>query len=368
MISTPWERRAAEHLNDLLESRTSAHGATRASADLTRATAPSADDDGLVLLTGRLEQLGASANAATSMDPDFRQRLRTRLVAVASVTPVAAEPAPVRRVSLPRRAALISATVAVLIGLSGVGFASNSAVPGDTLYTIKRSREAAQLALAGSDASRAQLHLQFAETRLDEAQSVRADAEALRKALDDMDADVRSAMRDLGGVAVERSSAAPLDAIDTFLAAQRPELEDLAADLSGGRQQRAVASLELFDQVAERSDGLRQSLECANGNVGSERSDELGPLPRRCAALPAMNPGGNQVEKPRTTPEGAPEASTAPNSAAATPSAETTPSPGVKPETSPSPNVLPSPSQNPNNGIVDSLGGILGGILGTLIG
>jgi hypothetical protein len=63
--------------------------------------------------------------------------------------------------------------------------ASNESVPGDPLYSFKRSGEQAQLVLAGSDANRGQLHLDFARTRLVEARQVAP--EAVGAVLADMD-------------------------------------------------------------------------------------------------------------------------------------------------------------------------------------
>ncbi len=65
-------------------------------------------------------------------------------------------------------AALLTGTVAV----SGVSAASGDALPGETLYDVKRSTERAQLALAGNDLGKAQLYLEFARTRIQEASEV----------------------------------------------------------------------------------------------------------------------------------------------------------------------------------------------------
>ena len=61
------------------------------------------------------------------------------------------------------------------LGAFGVSAASGDAMPGDTLYGVKRSAEQAQLALAGSDVSRGQLNLEFARKRLAEAGALGSD-------------------------------------------------------------------------------------------------------------------------------------------------------------------------------------------------
>lgn len=51
---------------------------------------------------------------------------------------------------------------------SGVVYGANKALPGDTLYPVKRSVETTQLVLTTNTAKEAKLHLQFADKRLDE--------------------------------------------------------------------------------------------------------------------------------------------------------------------------------------------------------
>ena len=70
----------------------------------------------------------------------------------------------------------VSAIVLFSGSLSTVSAASNS-LPGDTLYSVKRITEQAQLRLASLD-RRAVLHTEFAERRLDEATQLRSTGEA----------------------------------------------------------------------------------------------------------------------------------------------------------------------------------------------
>ena len=60
----------------------------------------------------------------------------------------------------------------LVVSTSGVAFASQWTIPGDTLYPVKTSLERVQLALSLSEARRAQLHIAFAERRLVEIQSL----------------------------------------------------------------------------------------------------------------------------------------------------------------------------------------------------
>jgi hypothetical protein len=60
----------------------------------------------------------------------------------------------------------------LIVSTSGVAFASQWTIPGDTLYPVKTSLERVQLALSLSEARRAQLHIAFAERRLVEIQNL----------------------------------------------------------------------------------------------------------------------------------------------------------------------------------------------------
>jgi hypothetical protein len=83
-----------------------------------------------------------------------------------------------------------------------------------------------------------------------------------------------------------------LDAVDEFVTVQRRHLIGLIGALPEQRRLHALDSLTLLEQVRERSGGLRPSLLCTSGYAGADHSDELGPLPRRCAALPEVGTSG----------------------------------------------------------------------------
>ncbi|WP_051571575.1 DUF5667 domain-containing protein [Cryptosporangium arvum] len=263
-------------------------GAHRAAEDVTD----------LVRLAERL----SSAGSQVRPDEEFRDRLRQRLIAVASVhginaepgfrppPPVDAEPAllhpfPGARRRVPRRVTVISGTLAGLVALSGVGFASSAANPGDALYGVKRSRETAQLTLARSAVARGQLHLEFARNRLAEAAAATRDQRQLDLLLNDMDSDTRLGMKDLGTAAATQHHPAPLDLVDDFARAQHRELSALAgtAGTPPLALQRIRTSLALVDQVGKRSTDLRGVLRCAEPYPG----DALGPVARECPDPPA---------------------------------------------------------------------------------
>jgi len=255
----------------------------------------------LVRLADRLGSAGAQVRA----DDEFRDRLRQRLIAVASVHGINAEPGfrpppavdrepglrafPVVRHRVPRRITVVSGTLAGLVALSGVGFASGGANPGDALYGVKRSRETAQLTLARSAVARGQLHLGFARNRLSEAAAAVRDPAQLRRLLADMDSDTRLGMADLGTAAATQHHPAPLDLVDEFAALQRRELTSLVTAPTSPAQAKARIriSLALLDRIRERSSALRPVLRCPDPFT----SDDLGPVPRPCSGSSAEGSG-----------------------------------------------------------------------------
>ena len=130
----------------------------------------------------------ASLPIAPPPDPAFRAELRAQLVAItprivaesappapaaataaqtaATAKTVPTKPERTRRFSLGRPLAVTASLVAVLaLLLGGAVWMSRKALPGDTLYGLKRASESLQLATAGSDREKAQDYLDFAATR-----------------------------------------------------------------------------------------------------------------------------------------------------------------------------------------------------------
>src|SRR5207244_13317510 len=176
--------------------------------------------------------------------------------------------------------ALLVALAGGTLAVSGVSAASADAIPGDALYGIKRSTEHAQLAFAGSDVSRGQLYLDFAKVRLGEAGALQRNAENLASVLDDMDGEMRHGSRLLTSAAIERGDVAALQAIEQFVAHQRPAVLQLSSQVSGTARSRVNTSLSLLDQMSTRVAALKQAIKCKTGSL---TLDDLGALPQSCA-------------------------------------------------------------------------------------
>ncbi|MDA1384151.1 MULTISPECIES: DUF5667 domain-containing protein [Glycomyces] len=252
----------------------------------------------LVGVTERLGGLGEQLMAASRPSQHWQDATRRRLMAVAAEEGIGVtararasavvpetKRAPVTEDMFPRRprggrrlaivAALLTGTVAV----SGVSAASGDALPGETLYGVKRSTERAQLALAGNDLGRAQLYLEFARTRIQEAADVVGDDAAVASALSDATGELRSGTRLLGEIAVESGDPAPLDYIDLFTNEHRWVLDDLVADLDGEALEAGEELAAVLEAAAVRSVELRGALDCTE--AGGE-SDDMGPIPGSC--------------------------------------------------------------------------------------
>ncbi|WP_433530028.1 DUF5667 domain-containing protein [Micromonospora sp. CA-263727] len=251
-------------------------------------------DDQLTPLVALGRQLNTRPPAA-EVDQEFRASLRAMLLATAAREGIGAPAAqPAERTSTGRGSLLPAVTArrarargAILVGIaagaiavSGISAASENAVPGDALYSMKRGTERAQLALTSSDISRGQLFLEFSRTRLAEANSLRGNRAGYRAVLDDMDADTRQGVRLLTGAAAQRSDPAALDAVDAFVSRQRRALDPLTERGSRADQERTSKSLALLASVAERADALRAAIAC--GRPATTASDDLGPIPGSC--------------------------------------------------------------------------------------
>jgi hypothetical protein len=246
----------------------------------------------LVAISNRLSTAGPGA----PVDSEFRVGLRAMLVATAERdgigrTAAEADPEPVvepagRRSLFGRRirarGAIVIGVAAGAMAVSGISAASESASPGDALYSVKRQTERAQLAIAGSDVTRGQLSLDFARTRLSEAVAMAGNEPEFALVLDDMDADTRKGVRLLTTSAVSQQNAKPLATLDDFVGDQRGTFAPALEKLSSANRERATVSLGLLKDVVDRAEALRSGLGC--DKVTPAGSDALGPKLRDCTA------------------------------------------------------------------------------------
>lgn len=355
VIGNPIDKRRAERFAELLD----------AAEGNPRRHNRTVHDDELTQLrdVGDALRQAAPPDNVSGPDPSFQAALRQRLTAVATVQGIGvtaerdAEPAARPREPKPffgrRRLTAAAIVTAGVLGLSGVSSASGAAVPGDPLYTVKRSAERAQLAVAGSEVNRGQLHLDFARNRIEEALLVTEQPDVLEGALSDMDSETLQGVQTLNAAAVNRQDAVVLEIVEEFAADQSRQVSELMQHVDGTAWESASESLSLLESSIERSESLRESLACGS----TDDADELGPLPAQCAALPGTD--GDLVDPtPEAETKSSRDADRGPADAESSESSEDEPD-GDDPDDSPSPTDS-DPDDSDDSSDDDEGGGLLG--------
>ncbi|HEX8004746.1 MAG TPA: DUF5667 domain-containing protein [Mycobacteriales bacterium] len=360
-----------------------------------RGVASARRDPALAPLLSLAEGLQTVPVAASA---DFRDTLRRRLMAVATVPPVAVPaPSPVDRAKtwvegwrVQRAMAAAAASMAAVVGISAVGVGASRSLPGDALYGIKRSAEGAQLALARNDVNRGKRHLQHAETRLGEiAQLVDTDlalaapaeagqitvafggsrSERVGEALRLMDEDTRDGTRLLFEAYANEQDDDVLHAVRDFTQRQRGRLGQVLDKLPTSAHAKAEESLALVASLDLRASQLLSVGTCGSDCPApapvapspgettaptpkpSPSYDSLGPLPCTCPEDPTGSP--EPAPSPEPTQAPSPEPTQSP-----TPSPQPTqPSPTPSPTQShyPLPSQIPPPVASPLQTVVDEV-------------
>jgi hypothetical protein len=188
-----------------------------------------------------------------------------------------------------------AAALCLLLSLSGMSLVlARDALPGDTLYGVKRSAESAELGLTFGDESRGFKHLQFATARVDEIEALAAKAGAsgdnanadpsrYLTALQAFDTDAAAGSRLLIDSATS-DTGEQLDALGGWAGQQRQRLADAKPAMPSRAQSRADGSMALLQRVSDRVAALQQRLSCQT--VTSQERDDLGRLPANDECVP----------------------------------------------------------------------------------
>ncbi|MCM2578274.1 DUF5667 domain-containing protein [Streptomyces meridianus] len=186
-------------------------------------------------------------------------------------------------------------TVGVAAGaFSGIAAASTDALPGDSLYGLKRGMEDLSLGMADGETDRGRIHLDHASTRLHEARRLMErdrsgglDHESvteLRRVLSRMSQDASEGHRLLHSAYRRNGSLAPMRTLSNFSAGHRSGWQEL--------RHRLPAQLsDVGDQVTSVFDAM---------------DDEVGPLQSRLAEPPGDDAhgtpsSGSTASRPGTT-------------------------------------------------------------------
>ncbi|MGW7008069.1 DUF5667 domain-containing protein [Streptomyces sp. NPDC054933] len=179
-----------------------------------------------------------------------------------------------------RRLAAGGLTVGVAAGaFSGIAAASTDALPGDTLYGLKRGMEDLRLGMTGDDAARGKVLLDMASTRMQEARrllergrSGPLDAESVREvgnALAGMHNEASQGHDLLSGAYQRDGSLAPIEALNAFSQAHRTTWSQLRGKLPPQLHQVGTQVSSVFDAIDQEVAPLQHLLPPAPGGSGA---------------------------------------------------------------------------------------------------
>lgn len=218
-----------------------------------------------------------------------------------------------------RRFVLVaSATLVMALALAGTGtLASRDALPGDSLYGVKRVAESAGLALTFDEVAKAQRHFELATTRLDEVERLLAEQppaspELVAAAIQQFDQSTGEGARML--LASENAGADPvaLEKLRSWAAAQSARLAEFRPALPAGPE--ADQAMKLLDRLVGRTEALADNSTC--GIAVPDSVDDLGPVPTASACTrpaPGQAARGSSPAAPGgNNPSGSAEGSSTP--------------------------------------------------------
>jgi hypothetical protein len=278
-------------------------------------------------LVSRLRQLPPGPGP----DAEFTSELRTQLVAITQRVVAESSPEAVprrtarragflRRVRRPLIAAVSAATVlVVLLGLAV--WVSHSALPGQSLYGIKRASENFSLSLAGSDTGKGKEYLQQATSRATETNKLVSEPTAplsgqltklLGSTLASADSDTSNGMRLLAKAALDNHSPTPLAGLSDWVSQQTARFTQLESRLPAGTAKtRTQSSLVLLQKVSVRLGQWKSEFNC--GCLSLNHADAIGPLPcTGCRPQPKSTPSLSGLP-PLPTGHATPSSSLLPN-------------------------------------------------------
>jgi Domain of unknown function (DUF5667) len=272
------------------------------------------------------------------------------------------------RSRLSRRLAVGGLTMGVAAGaFGGVAAASTNALPGDSLYGLKRGMEDLKLDMAGNDASRGSVYLDMAATRMQEARRLmdrgrggQLDSESVgevRRALSGMHQEAAEGHRLLTEAYRRDGSLQPMELLNSFAETHRQSWADLRGKLPS-------QLTDVSDQVSSIFDAIDQEVaplalpkdhgvggHSSHGGEGSRSGDgsggpSSGPSGSPSSTATSGGRAGDSGQSPSPSPSGshAPDGLIGGPGNLFGPTAPTPTAPGSTPTGSPAPShsvVLP---------------------------
>lgn len=208
------------------------------------------------------------------------------------------------------RFAIAAVAVLALVGsLAGMSLLlARDALPGDALYGVKRTAEAASLGLTFGAEPKALKHLEFASARVSEIETLArrypgrdsAPVGGYLTALTDFDNDAAAGSRQLIALAT-RADGRQLDALHAWARQQSARLTDVTSRLPAAARNRETATHGLLDKISTRAAALFARMDCYQITSGS--FDDVGALPAAgvCEKATGTTPDPN-APKPSGVP------------------------------------------------------------------
>jgi Domain of unknown function (DUF5667) len=283
--------------------------------------------------------------------PEFQAELRAQLVAVAPrlVAEGAADDVPDARVAggstggrvwravrygiRSRLVLILAGAVAVFVLLlGGAVWLSGSALPGDSLYGIKRAGENVTINIkSGTDKGKA--YLDYATKRIEEVSKLVSRATSMpatsgpsaapasvnphidtlvRSTLNDADNDTKSAAQLLNGEAVSQTSTVPLNILETWAGQQLGRIQTVVGRLDKRTPlgQRALQSWSVVNMAQKRADQLSSEIKQGPPCMPAPPTDAFGPL--YCRISGSIVPLSPNSGTPRSVPSATPTPSKSP--------------------------------------------------------
>ncbi|MCX4731379.1 DUF5667 domain-containing protein [Streptomyces sp. NBC_01363] len=250
-------------------------------------------------------------------------------------------------------------TVGVAAGaFGGVAAASSDALPGDSLYGLKRGMEDIHLGMASGDADRGEAYLDQASTRLNEARRLmeRARSGALdheqlgevRRTLNGMTHDASEGHRLLHSAYQQNGAIGPIQTLDSFSRSHRESWSSLRDRLPVQLTDIGDKVSSVFDAIDEEVQPLQSLLPRTPDSGGAQQSDtgEQGTQPSRTAPSAPTSPEASHGRPGNSTsphPSGSGSAPAEGLIAGGTDGLLGTPPPGTVPSTDGRVNTPPTP-------------------------
>ncbi len=302
-------------MSDLTRARARAEAFAHAVDHGPRHSSRLSDDPELmdaVELAGRLRTAGAVA-PRPEFSAELRHRLLEQAAARAATTPTVVRSTPDSpddpveredddasvtdiRHRHGRRIRLVASTAALVLLGGGIGSAAaaQQAMPGDTLYGMKRSIENVSTQVSVGDDSRGRRELQHAMTRLSEIQALvdngGGDVATINGTLDEFSGQARKGVSRLVASYQQDGDASSITTVTTFITSARQAIGDLAPKLPPESLKAAVEALSTIEQLAQHT------------NSACPKCDK--PKPPKTSVQPnGINPGTEPSTPIKAEPE-----------------------------------------------------------------